>query len=153
MIWLLSGEILGGEPDPNQLGFAESGVSYGGSVLSYGVVSRSLIVRSAISLVRGSTTGDPLSYSSVSGILTSSTTVNGVMPSSGPANRPRSTCDLGCRVHRTVAAAARAMMARVILVVMAPWAGTVGAVSSPLVRSSGGVGNTDVQELSVEEPS
>jgi hypothetical protein len=37
--------------------------------------------------------------------------------------------------------------------VMAPWDGTVGAVSLPLIRSCGGVGVADVQEPSVEEPS
>jgi hypothetical protein len=40
----------------------------------------------------------------------------------------------------------------VILVVMAPWAGTVVAVSPPLVRSYGGDGAVDVQEPGVEEP-
>jgi hypothetical protein len=39
-----------------------------------------------------------------------------------------------------MAAAARAVMTRVILVVVGPWAGTVGAVPSPLVRSYAGVG-------------
>jgi hypothetical protein len=43
-----------------------------------------------------------------------------------------------------VAAVARVATARVLLVVMAPWAGTEGAVPSPLVRSCGGVGATDV---------
>jgi hypothetical protein len=38
---------------------------------------------------------DPLSSYSVAGILLGPTTVNGVMPSGGPANCPRSTCDLG----------------------------------------------------------
>jgi hypothetical protein len=37
-------------------------------------------------------------------------------------------------------------------VVMALLAGSVGAVSSPLVLSCGGVGTTDVQEPGVEEP-
>jgi hypothetical protein len=55
---------------------------------------------------------------------------------------------LGCRVHRTVTATAR-----VILVVMAPWVGNVGAVSSPLTHSYGGIGVADVQEPDVEEPS
>jgi hypothetical protein len=36
---------------------------------------------------------------------------------------------------------------------MALLAGSVGAVSSPLVLSCGGVGTTDVQEPGVEEPS
>jgi hypothetical protein len=43
-------------------------------------------------------------------------------------------------------------MAQVILVVMAPLAGTVGVVSSPLVRSYKGVGVADVQEPKMEEP-
>jgi hypothetical protein len=60
---------------------------------------------------------------------------------------------LGCRAHRTVAAAARVAMARVILVVMAPLASTVVAVLSPLVHSYGGVGVADMQEPDVEEPS
>jgi hypothetical protein len=60
---------------------------------------------------------------------------------------------LGCRLHRTVAAVAWAATTWVILVVMAPWAGTVGAVPSPLVHSCGGVGAADVQEPDVEEPS
>jgi hypothetical protein len=46
--------------------------------------------------VRGFTAGDPLSSSSVvAGVLLGATTVKGVMPSGGPASRPRSTCDLG----------------------------------------------------------
>jgi hypothetical protein len=60
---------------------------------------------------------------------------------------------LGCRAHRTVAATARASTARVLLVVMAPLAGTMGAVSSPLVCSCGDVSTVDVQESSMEEPS
>jgi hypothetical protein len=61
MTRLPSGEILGGEPDPNPLwlGFTESGIGEGGSALWYGVASRSLIVRLALPLVRGSTTSDP----------------------------------------------------------------------------------------------
>jgi hypothetical protein len=54
-----------------------------------------LIVGSAVPLVRGSTAGDPLSCSSIAWVLTSLATVNGVMPSGGLANRPRSTCVLG----------------------------------------------------------
>jgi hypothetical protein len=50
-----------------------------------------------------------------------------------------------------VAAAARAVTARVILVVMVPWASTAGVVSSPLVRSCGGVDATDEQELGMVE--
>jgi hypothetical protein len=92
-----SGEICGGEPKPNSLGlgFAVSSVGDGGSSLWYGVASRSPIMRSVIPLVRGSTAGDPLSCSSVAGVLISTATVNGVMPSGGPANHPRSTCDIG----------------------------------------------------------
>jgi hypothetical protein len=60
---------------------------------------------------------------------------------------------LGCRAHRIVVAAARAVTARVLLVVMVPWAGTTGAVSSPLVHFCAGIGAVDVQEPGVEEPS
>jgi hypothetical protein len=52
-----------------------------------------------------------------------------------------------------VLAATRAATARVILVVMAPLAGTTGAVSSPFVRSCGGVSVADMQEPDVEESS
>jgi hypothetical protein len=48
---------------------------------------------------------------------------------------------------------ARAATARVILVVMAPWAGTAGAMPSPLVCSDGGISAVDEQEPSVGEPS
>jgi hypothetical protein len=91
------GEICGGEPEPNplRLGFVMSSVGDGGSALWYGVADRSLIVRSAIPSVRGSTTSDPLSSSSVAGVLLGPATVNGVMPSGGPAINPRSTCVLG----------------------------------------------------------
>jgi hypothetical protein len=51
---------------------------------------------------------------------------------------------LGCRAHQTVAVAAQVEMTRVILEVMAPWVGTVGVVSSPLVRSCGGANIVDV---------
>jgi hypothetical protein len=51
---------------------------------------------------------------------------------------------LGSRAHRTVALVTQAAMTRVILVVMAPLAGTVGAVSSRLVHSCGGVSAADV---------
>jgi hypothetical protein len=50
-------------------------------------------------------------------------------------------------------AAARAAMARVMLVVMSPSAILWGAGSLPLVRSCAGVCGTDVQELGVEAPS
>jgi hypothetical protein len=60
---------------------------------------------------------------------------------------------MGCRAQRTVAAVARAVTPWVLWVVMAPWDGTMGAVSLPLIRSCGGVGVADVQEPSVEEPS
>jgi hypothetical protein len=43
--------------------------------------------------------------------------------------------------------------ARVLLVVMVPWASTTGAVSLPLVCSCMAVGAADVQEPGVEEPS
>jgi hypothetical protein len=46
----------------------------------------------------------------------------------------------------------RVATVRVLLVMMAPWADTVGAVSSSLVCSCGGVGAVDVQEPDVEEP-
>jgi hypothetical protein len=96
MVQLPSGEILGGEPDPNPLGlgFDVSGVDDGGSALWHGVAGRSLIVRSVVLLVRGSTIVDPLSCSSVTGVLISPATVNGVIPSRGPTNRPRLTYDL-----------------------------------------------------------
>jgi hypothetical protein len=57
MTQLPSGESHGGamEPNPSGLGFAEPGVGEGGSALWYGVVDRSLIVRSVVPLVRGST--------------------------------------------------------------------------------------------------
>jgi hypothetical protein len=42
--------------------------------------------------------------------------------------------------------------ARVLLVVMAPWAGTVGVVPSLLALSYGGIGAADMHEPSVEEP-
>jgi hypothetical protein len=97
MMWLPSGESLGGELDPNPLGlgFVESDVGKGGSALWNGVVGWSVIERSTVPLVKGSTTDDPLLSSSVVGVLTSPATVNGVMPSGGPASRPRSTCILG----------------------------------------------------------
>jgi hypothetical protein len=97
MTRLPSREIHGGdlEPNPLGLGLASSGVGDGGSGRWKGVAGRPLIVRSTVPLVRGSTVSDPLSCSSVAGVLTSLTTVNGVMPSVGPANRPRSTCVLG----------------------------------------------------------
>jgi hypothetical protein len=62
MMRLPSGECLGGEPDPNPLGlgFVESNVREGGSALWNGVVGRSLIERSAVPLVKGSTASDPL---------------------------------------------------------------------------------------------
>jgi hypothetical protein len=84
MTRLPSGEIRVGEPEPNSLGlgFFMTGVGDGGSALWYGVVGRSLIMRSAIPRIRGSTTGCPL-FSSVAGVLL------------GPANCLRSTCDLG----------------------------------------------------------
>jgi hypothetical protein len=74
------------------------------------------------------------------------------MPSDGSVNRPRSTCDLGCRVHRTVTVAAQVATTLIILVVMAPLARTVGVVSSPLVRSCKGVDVANVHEPDVEEP-
>jgi hypothetical protein len=60
---LPNGETLGGELDPGplRLWFASSEVSDGGSALWYGITDRSLIVRSAVPLVKGSTAGDPLS--------------------------------------------------------------------------------------------
>jgi hypothetical protein len=51
-----------------------------------------------------------------------------------------------------VAVAVWVATARVTLMVMAPWAGTVVAVSPPLVRSYGGDSTADVQEPGVEEP-
>jgi hypothetical protein len=54
-----------------------------------------------------------------------------------------------------VALAVRAVAAQVILVVMAPSIGTVGAASPPLVRSYGvaDVQKPSVLESNVEEPS
>jgi hypothetical protein len=54
-----------------------------------------------------------------------------------------------------VAVAVRAAAAQVILVVMAPSVGTVGAASPPLVRSCGvaDVQKPSVLESNVEEPS
>jgi hypothetical protein len=98
MTRLPSGEIRGGDPEPNSLGLglASSGVGDGGSGRWKGVASRSLIMRLPIPLVRGSTTGDPLHSSSFDArVLTSLATVNGVMPTGGPTNRLRSTCVLG----------------------------------------------------------
>jgi hypothetical protein len=65
---------------------------------------------------------------------------------------------LECRAHRTVAVAVQAATTQVILVVMAPLASTMGVMSSPLVRSCGGIDAADVQEPiegepCVEEPS
>jgi hypothetical protein len=67
MTRLPSGESCDGDPEPNPLGlgFVESGVGEGGSAMWYGIISRSLIIRSAVPLVRGSTASDPLSCSSV----------------------------------------------------------------------------------------
>jgi hypothetical protein len=48
---------------------------------------------------------------------------------------------------------ARAVTARVLLVETVPWVSIVGVVMSPLVRSYGGDGATDVQEPGVDEPS
>jgi hypothetical protein len=61
MIRLPSGESLGGEPNPNPLGlwFVESGVGEGGSTLWNGIAGRSMIERSIVPLVRGSTVDDP----------------------------------------------------------------------------------------------
>jgi hypothetical protein len=91
----LRGEILDGESDSNplELGFVESGVSEGGSALWYAVAVRSLIIKSVVPLVRGCTIGDPLSCSSIAGVLTSLAT--GVMPSGGSANCPRNLCSWG----------------------------------------------------------
>jgi hypothetical protein len=67
---LPSGEICGGEPEPNPVGFVVSNVGDGGSTLWYGVADRSLIMRSVVPRVRGFTAGDPFSSSSsVVGVL------------------------------------------------------------------------------------
>jgi hypothetical protein len=96
MMWLPSGESLGGEPDPNPLGlgFASSSVGDDGSSLWWGVAGQSVIKRFAVLLVRGSSAGDSLPCS-IADALTSPATVNGVVPSGGPPSRPRSTYDLG----------------------------------------------------------
>jgi hypothetical protein len=95
MIRLPSGELCGGkpEPDPLGLGFVVSCVGAGGSAPGWEVVCWSLIVRSPMPRVRGSTAGDPLS-SSIAGVLLGPATVNGVVPSGGSANCPKSTCVL-----------------------------------------------------------
>jgi hypothetical protein len=62
--------------------------------VGWGVAGQSLIVRSTVPRVRGSTVGEPLS-SSVVGVLLNPAIMNGVVPSSGPANRPTLTCVLG----------------------------------------------------------
>jgi hypothetical protein len=61
MTRLPSGEICGGEPEPNPLGlgFVMSGVGDGGSDLWHGLADWSLIMRSVIPRVRGSIVGDP----------------------------------------------------------------------------------------------
>jgi hypothetical protein len=96
MTRLPSGEILGGELDPNPLGlgFVESSVGEGGSALWNGVAGRSVIERFVVPIVRGSTAGDPLLSISVVWVLTSPASMNGVIPSGGSTNRPRSTCVL-----------------------------------------------------------
>jgi hypothetical protein len=48
-----------------------------------------------MSLVRGSTSDNSVSFSSVAGVHLGAATMNGVMPSGGSASRPRPTCDLG----------------------------------------------------------
>jgi hypothetical protein len=90
---LPSREIHGGEPrpDPLGLGFASFGVGDGGSDRWKGVAGRSLIVRSAVPLVRGSAAGDTLSCSSVVGVLLGVATMKGVMPAGGPSSHPKST--------------------------------------------------------------
>jgi hypothetical protein len=92
MTQLSSGRILGGEqePDPLGLGFTVSTVSHSGFALGWGVVNRSLIMRLVVPLVRGSIAGDPHSPY-VAEALLGPATVNGVMPSNGLTNRPRST--------------------------------------------------------------
>jgi hypothetical protein len=52
-----------------------------------------------------------------------------------------------------MAAADRATAAQSVSVMMASSVGTMEVGSPPLVRSYGGVGGTDVQEPSMEEPS
>jgi hypothetical protein len=110
-----------------------------------------VIERSIVPLLRGSTADDPLPCS-VAGALTSLATVNGVEPFGGLASRTRSTRNLGCRVCHMVAVVARAVTARVLLVVMVPLAGTMGVVLPPLVRSCGGDNAPVLQEPGVVEP-
>jgi hypothetical protein len=64
MTRLPSGEICGGEPEPNllELGFVVSGVGDA-------VVGRSLIMRSVVPRVRGSTASDPLSSLLLQGLF------------------------------------------------------------------------------------
>jgi hypothetical protein len=61
MTRLPSGEIRGGEPEPDPLGlgFASSNVGGDGSGRWKGVASQSVIERSTMPLVKGSTVGDP----------------------------------------------------------------------------------------------
>jgi hypothetical protein len=106
-----------------------------------------------VPLVRGSTTGNPLSSSFVAGVLLDATIVKGVTPLVAQRAFQCRLVTLGCRAHRTVAAAAQAVTARVFLVLMAPWAGTGRVVLSPLVCSGGSVSAADVHEPDVEEPS
>jgi hypothetical protein len=96
MTRLSSGEIRGGEPEPNLLWlrFAMSSVNDGGSDLWSGVAGWSLIARSVVPCIRGSIAGCPVS-SSVARVLLGLATVIGVLPSGGPANHPRLPCELG----------------------------------------------------------
>jgi hypothetical protein len=95
MTQLPSGEIRDGEPEHDPLGFSSFGVGDGGSDRWKGVAGRSVIERSIVPLVRGSTAGDPFPSYSVAWVLLGAATVKGVAPSGGPASCPRSTCDLG----------------------------------------------------------
>jgi hypothetical protein len=100
-------------------------------------------MRSTVPHGRGSTTSCPLS-SSVAESLLCPTIVNGVMPSSGPANHPSQLEFLGGRVHRTVAMIDQEMIAWMVSVVMAPSIDATGVGSPPLVCSCAGIGGADV---------
>jgi hypothetical protein len=60
---------------------------------------------------------------------------------------------LGCRVRQTMTTVTQVATARVLLVVTVLWAGTMDAVSPPLVCSYKGNSATDVQEHGAVEPS
>jgi hypothetical protein len=78
-----------------------------------------MIERSTVPHVRGSTASGPLPCSDA-GVLTSSATVNGVVPSGGPDSYQDQLVILGCRECQMVAVVAWAGPARVPLVGKVP---------------------------------